>query len=84
MLLSVIPGLGQLYKGQVGRGLLWFMFVILFLVYATPIGILLWMICAGNAAFAGAVHEELIIKGARRRTRRRQYRPRQTMQPPSL
>src|SRR5579883_1271543 len=25
--LSVIPGLGQLYKGQAARGLLWFIFV---------------------------------------------------------
>ena len=79
--LSVIPGLGQLYKGQPGRGLLWFMFVVLFLVYATPIGVVLWMICAGNAALAGAVHEEAIVHSARRP---RQPRRRRTMQPPGI
>jgi TM2 domain-containing membrane protein YozV len=66
LFLSVIPGLGQLYKGQPGRGLLWFMFVVSFLLYATPIGLLLWMICAGNAALAGAVREEAIANSAGR------------------
>jgi len=79
--LSVIPGMGQLYKGQPGRGLLWFMFVVLFLVYATPIGVLLWMICAGNAALAGAVHEEAITRSSRRQM---QPRRRRTMQPPGI
>jgi len=71
LLLSVIPGLGQLYKGQPGRGLLWFIFVLLFLVHATPVGLLLWMICAGNAALAGAIHEEAIANSARHRRRLR-------------
>jgi TM2 domain-containing membrane protein YozV len=71
MFLSVIPGLGQLYKGQPARGLLWFIFVMVFLVYATPIGVLLWMICAGNAAMAGAVPEAAITNSARRQMQAR-------------
>lgn len=64
MCLSIIPGLGQLYKGQPGRGLVWFVFVLLFLVYAMPIGILLWIVCAGNAALSGAVREEVVANSA--------------------
>lgn len=84
MFLSIIPGLGQLYKGQPRRGLLWFVFVILFLIYATPIGILLWMICAGNAALAGAVREEVIANSARRQIYPNRRRRRQTIQPPGI
>jgi TM2 domain-containing membrane protein YozV len=84
MLLSVIPGLGQLYKGQPGRGLLWFMFVVLFLLYATPVGVLLWLICAGNAALAGAVHEEVLARSATRQTYRRGHRRRHPVQRPSM
>jgi TM2 domain-containing membrane protein YozV len=82
MLLSVIPGLGQLYKGQPGRGLLWFIFVVVFLVYAPPVGILLWMICAGNAAIAGAALETAIPNSARRPMQSRRHWARQTLQPP--
>ncbi|MBV8772534.1 MAG: zinc ribbon domain-containing protein [Deltaproteobacteria bacterium] len=71
--LSVIPGLGQLYKGQPARGLLWFIFVVVFLLYATPIGVLLWMICAGNAALAGAMPGETIATATRRSRRRRRH-----------
>lgn len=71
MFLSVIPGLGQLYKGQPARGLLWFIFVVVFLLYATPIGVLLWVICAGNAAVAGAMPGETIATTTRHSRRRR-------------
>ncbi len=76
MFLSVIPGLGQLYKGQPGRGFLWFIFVLMFLLYAPPIGFLLWVICAGNAALAGAVREEVIVQPAKRHTQPRSRGPR--------
>lgn len=81
--LSIIPGLGQLYKGQSGRGMLWFVFVILFLAYAMPIGILLWIICAGNAALSGAVREEVIAGSARRPILPIRRRPRSPIQPVS-
>ena len=83
LILSVVPGLGQLYKGQPGRGLMWFIFVLVFLAYATPIGMLLWLVCAGNAALAGAVREEAIANSARRRTHPRRS-TRQTVQRPEL
>jgi TM2 domain-containing membrane protein YozV len=82
MLLSVIPGLGQLYKGQPGRGLLWFMLVIVFLVYATPIGLLLWIVCAGNAALGGAVREDVIAHSVQHRTQPHGRDPRRTAQRP--
>jgi TM2 domain-containing membrane protein YozV len=84
MCLSIIPGLGQLYKGQPGRGLLWFVFVVLFLAYAMPIGILLWIVCAGNAALAGAVREEVIANSARRHIYSNRRRRHQTVQPPGI
>jgi TM2 domain-containing membrane protein YozV len=84
MCLSIIPGLGQLYKGQPGRGLLWFVFVVLFLAYAMPIGILLWIVCAGNAALAGAVREEVIANSARRHIYSNRRRRQQTVQPPGI
>ena len=82
MFLSVIPGLGQFYKGQPARGLLWFIFVVVFLMYAPPIGLLLWMICAGNAAMAGAMPEQEIANSAMRQMQSRRRRPRQRLQPP--
>jgi len=66
--LSVIPGLGQLYKGQAARGLLWFIFVTVFLLYAPPIGVLLWMICAGNAAVSGAVPQTIVARSPQQRS----------------
>jgi len=64
-MLSIIPGLGQWYKGHPGRALLWFAFVLLFLSSAWRIGLLLWMICVINAGLAGAIREDVIAKSTR-------------------
>jgi TM2 domain-containing membrane protein YozV len=46
----VIPGAGQMYKGEVGAGLAWLFFTILgYLAYILP-GIILHLICIGSAA----------------------------------
>ena len=83
LLLSVIPGLGQLYKGQPGRALVWFIFVLMLLVRAWPVGLLLWMICAANAALGGAIREEAIENSARHRRRlRRRGSHQMTAEPP--
>ena len=62
LILSVIPGLGQLYKGQPWRALLWFGGVAIMYSGAPPIGFLLHLICAGNAAFAGTVRERAFTR----------------------
>jgi hypothetical protein len=62
--LSAVPGLGQWYKGQPVRALVWFMAVMFFYTSAFPIGFILHAICAGNAALAGAIREEAFTRSA--------------------
>jgi hypothetical protein len=65
-LLSIIPGLGHVYKRKPGRGAVWF-FAVMF-AYGTglQLGVLLHVICAINAALQGAIAGD----GARSRGRR--------------
>jgi TM2 domain-containing membrane protein YozV len=52
--LSLIPGLGQFYKGQRLQAVLWFI-VVPILYTAGPIGPLLHLVCIANAALGGAI-----------------------------
>ncbi|HVA78106.1 MAG TPA: zinc ribbon domain-containing protein [Candidatus Binataceae bacterium] len=55
--LSVIPGLGHVYKGRVMRGVIWF--VVVSIAYTMgPIGLLMHVICAMNAALSGALRDD--------------------------
>lgn len=63
--LSVVPGLGHLYKKQPGRGLLWFMFVIYMYATVLPLGWIIHVICAFNAALSGAIREEALSRAGR-------------------
>lgn len=75
-LLSIIPGLGHLYKGRVGAGAMWF-FGVMFAYASNPaLGLLLHIICASNAALKGAIDEEAMqhLRRNRRRNRRRPIR----------
>jgi hypothetical protein len=65
--LSIIPGLGHLYQGQAMRGVIWF-FGVAFAYGAGPIGYLLHLICAMNAASLGSHRRE--ERRRRRRSRR--------------
>ena len=56
--LSIVPGVGHFYKRQPGRGVLWFLFEIF--MYATPLGWIVHLICASNAALAGAIKEDAL------------------------
>lgn len=71
LLLSVVPGLGHWYKGQRRRAPIWFLAVIFLYAAAAPLGMIIHMICAGNAALAGAVREEALFRGGRRRRQTR-------------
>lgn len=52
--LSLIPGLGQFYKGQHLYAVLWLVGVVI--AYAAgPIGLVLHLICLVNAGLAGAI-----------------------------
>lgn len=68
LLLSVVPGLGHWYKGERLRGFAWFFAVLFFYAFPVPIGLLMHMICAGNAALGGALREDALT--ARRERRR--------------
>jgi hypothetical protein len=57
LLLSVLPGLGQWYKGQRLRGVIWFLVVLSF-YGLQPVGLMLHIICACNAALSGALKED--------------------------
>jgi len=50
LLSFIIPGLGQLYKGQIGTGILWFVVVIIgYALFVVP-GLILHIICIVTAA----------------------------------
>jgi hypothetical protein len=81
--LSIVPGLGHWYKGERGRGLLWFIFVPLLYQGNAWLGFLLHVICACNAGLSGAIHEEAIANSTMRQMRRRHHKPRRmTVEPP--
>jgi hypothetical protein len=63
--LSIVPGLGHLYKRQTVRGIFWFMFVIYMYTAAPPLGWILHLICASNAALSGAIKEEALSRTMR-------------------
>ena len=71
--LSVIPGLGQLYKGQPIKALIWFLVVALLYSGGSPLAPVLHLICALNAALAGAIREEAFDRRVRGVRRRRQF-----------
>ena len=58
LMLSILPGLGHWYKGQRLRGVIWFLIVLAF-YGLQPFGLMLHIICAGNAALSGAIKEDL-------------------------
>ena len=50
----LLPGLGQLYKGQVGRGLLWFFATAIGYAALIVPGLILHLVCIINAASTDA------------------------------
>lgn len=62
LVLSIVPGVGHIYRGKLGRGILWFFGVSLAYGMGPPFGILIHMICAANAAFSGALREDMVAR----------------------
>ncbi len=48
--LSLIPGLGHVYQGHPWRGIAWFFGILIAYTSSQPLGFLLHLICAANAA----------------------------------
>ena len=65
-MLSAIPGLGHLYKRQTRRGIIWYIVVVLTYAAAPPMGLMLHMLCGFNAAFGGAIREDVLSRASRR------------------
>jgi hypothetical protein len=71
-LLSVVPGLGHVYKGAPGRGASWFFGVVIAYMMNPSLGLILHVICASNAALKGAIEDDAFRRmrhGRRRRPR---------------
>jgi len=62
LVLSIIPGVGHIYRGKPWRGILWFFGVSFAYSAAPPLGVLIHLICAANAAFAGALREDMLVR----------------------
>ena len=75
--LSIVPGLGHMYKGRPARGVMWFFGVAFAYSAGLPVGLLLHLICASNAALKGALEDDafLRLRRNRRRFRRRRSGP---------
>jgi hypothetical protein len=74
--LSVIPGLGHIYKHQQRAAVAWFVAVAATYSMAASLGFMLHAICAMNATLSGAVREEAF-------TRRHNPRGRAAMSAPA-
>jgi hypothetical protein len=74
--LSVIPGLGHVYKGRPIVGALWFIGILMAYHTNQFLGFVLHFVCAGNAALSGAVREDAVFArlGRRRRASSRRRR----------
>ena len=62
LVLSIVPGVGHIYRGKPMRGMLWFFGVLFAYTMGPPLGILIHIICAANAAFSGALHEDMMAR----------------------
>jgi TM2 domain-containing membrane protein YozV len=62
LVLSIVPGVGQIYRGRPFKGIFWFFGVSFAYTAAPPLGVLLHIICAANAAFSGAIREDMLAR----------------------
>ncbi len=66
LVLSIVPGVGHLYRGKFWKGALWFFGVSAAYSVGAPLGILIHFVCAANAAFSGAIREDALSGPAAR------------------
>jgi hypothetical protein len=62
LLLSIVPGVGHIYRGWPFKGIAWFFGVSVAYTMGPPLGILIHFICAANAAFSGALREDMMAR----------------------
>lgn len=59
LVLSIVPGVGHIYRGKPIRGILWFLGVSAAYTLGPPLGVLIHLICAANAAFSHTLSEDM-------------------------
>jgi hypothetical protein len=63
LVLSIVPGVGQIYRGKPLRGILWFFGVwFAYLIGGPPLGFLIHLICAANAAFSDTMRQDMLAR----------------------
>jgi hypothetical protein len=62
LVLSIVPGVGHIYRGKPFKGILWFFGVALAYGAAHPFGILIHIICAANAAFSDTARQDVLAR----------------------
>lgn len=62
LVLSIVPGVGQIYRGKPLRGILWFFGVSLAYGAGPPFGLLMHLICAANAAFSDTMRDDMLAR----------------------
>ena len=62
LVLSIVPGVGHIYRGRPFKGIMWFFFVSIAYGMGAPFGLLIHMICAANAAFSGTLREDMLAR----------------------
>jgi hypothetical protein len=62
LVLSIVPGVGHIYRGKPFKGILWFFGVSLAYGASPPFGILIHVICAANAAFSDKAREDMLAQ----------------------
>lgn len=65
--LSIIPGVGHLYRGQPWRAIVWFLLVTVGYGIDQSLGALLHAVCALNAALRGAFNDAAVSQALYRR-----------------
>ncbi len=62
LVLSIVPGVGHIYRGKPFKGVMWFFGVGFAWAIAPAMGILIHIICAANAAFSGVIDEDALAR----------------------
>jgi hypothetical protein len=63
LVLSIVPGVGHIYRGKLFKGVIWFFGVSFAYTAGGPgMGILIHFICAANAAFSGVIGEDAMAR----------------------
>ena len=62
LVLSIVPGVGHIYRGKPGKGILWFFGVSFAYGMGPALGIMIHLICAANAAFSGAMRPDVMTQ----------------------